>query len=81
MITELDLLTVIDRFSAAKGWKDATVSSRVFNDGKKVDQLRSGGTITLTRLNDALHFMSVNWPENAEWPDNIWRPTKTEVAA
>lgn len=77
MITETDLLSVIDAFSAAKGWKDATVSSNVFNDGKKVAQLRAGKTITLTRLNDALNYLDKNWPESAQWPANVHRPNSS----
>lgn len=74
MITEADLLSVIDAFAAARGWKDATISSNVFNDGKKVAQLRAGGTITLSRLNDAFNYLDKNWPEGATWPANVSRP-------
>lgn len=74
MITELNFLSVVDAFLVAKNWKDATLSSYVFNDGKKITQLRSGKTITLTRLNDALRYLSLNWPENAEWPETVQRP-------
>ena len=80
MITEAHLLSVIDAFSAAKGWKDATISSHVFNDGKKVAQLRAGGSITLSRLNEAFYFLSKNWPENAEWPESVQRPTVETVS-
>jgi hypothetical protein len=74
MITEAHLLSVIDAFSSAKGWKDATISSHVFNDGKKVAQLRAGGSITLSRLNEAFYYLSKNWPDNAVWPDSVDRP-------
>lgn len=74
MITETDLLSVVDVYSAAKGWKDATSSRHIFNDGKKIAQLRSGGTITLTRLNDALRYLARNWPDDAVWPENIEQP-------
>lgn len=74
MITEADLLAVIDAFSAAYGWKDATASTHLFNDGKKVAQLRAGGTITVSRLNDALKYLSANWPRGARWPKGVKRP-------
>lgn len=74
MITEADLLSVVDAYSAAKGWTDATTSTRVFNDGKKISQLRDGGTITVTRLNDTLQFLSANWPKGARWPKGVKRP-------
>lgn len=75
MITEADLLSVVDAYSAAKGWTDATTSTRVFNDGKKIAQLRDGGTITITRLNDTLQFLSSNWPRGARWPKGVKRPS------
>ncbi len=74
MITEAHLLSVLDAYAAAKGWTDATTSTRIFNDGKKVGQLREGGTITVSRLNDALQFMSANWPRGARWPKGVKRP-------
>lgn len=74
MITELHFLSVVDAFLAAKNWKDGTLSSYVFNDGKKITQLRNGKSITVTRLNDALRYLSTNWPENAEWPEDVQRP-------
>jgi hypothetical protein len=80
MITEADLLAVIDAFSAAYGWKDATASTHLFNDGKKVAQLRAGGTITVSRLNDALQYLSSNWPRGARWPKGVKRPAKLEAS-
>lgn len=74
MITEDDLLTVIDAYATANGWTEATASSHVFNDGKKVGQLRAGGTITVTRLNETLKFLSANWPKRTRWPKQIKRP-------
>lgn len=75
MITETDLLAVVDAFSAAKGWKDATISSHVFNDGKKISQLRNGRSITVARANGALRFLSKHWPDGAAWPQHVPRPT------
>lgn len=80
MITEDDLLTVIDAYAAANGWTEATASSHVFNDGKKVGQLRAGGTITVTRLNETLKFLSANWPPRTKWPKSVKRPAKPEDA-
>lgn len=74
MLTEADLLAVVDAFSAAKGLKDATISSHVFNDGKKISQLRNGRSITVSRANFALRFLSKNWPDGADWPDHVPRP-------
>ena len=80
MITEADFLSVVDAFLLASRWKDATLSSYLFNDGKKLSQLRDGRTLTVSRLNDALRYLSTNWPKDAVWPDSVMRPvleTKT----
>lgn len=74
MITENDFLLVVDAFAKAEGIKDATVSTRLFNDGKKISSIRAGGSITLQRVNDAMSFMSNNWPDGATWPESVSRP-------
>jgi hypothetical protein len=74
MITETDFLRVIDALAEATGLEDTTISSRIFDDGKRITAIRNGGTITLRRVNDALRFLSANWPEGVEWPDHIDRP-------
>lgn len=79
MITEATLLSVVEAYSSGKGWKEATASSRIFNDGKKVSQLRAGASITISRLNDALRFMSDDWPEGVEWPSDVTRPDNKDL--
>lgn len=77
MITEADLVAVIDVYAAATGASDTTISSRVFADSKKLDALRRGASITLRRANEALQWFSNNWPEGAEWPFGLPRPEVT----
>lgn len=80
MITERDLLSVLDAYSDAHGLADATISYRIFNDGKKISQLRNGGTITVARLNETLQFLSSNWPRGARWPRGVKRPPANSPA-
>ncbi|PWJ93575.1 hypothetical protein C8D77_101254 [Mesorhizobium loti] len=68
------LLSIVDAYRAATGVEDKTVSSRVFNDGKKIDALRAGGDLTTERYNAAVWWFSTNWPVGAEWPEGISRP-------
>lgn len=74
MITEASILSVIDAYASATGAEDTTISSRVFADGKKIDAMRRGGSITLRRANEAIQWFSNNWPEAAEWPSDVHRP-------
>jgi hypothetical protein len=73
------LLAIVDAYRAATGVEDKTVSSRTFNDGKKIEALRMGGDLTTERYNAAILWFSANWPVGAEWPAGIARPA-VEVA-
>lgn len=64
-----DLINIADAYKAAAGIsKDTTVSSRVFNDGKKLAALRAGGDITVGRFNEAMAWFQKNWPAGAQPP-------------
>ncbi|MCD4511515.1 hypothetical protein LQT97_09720 [Brucella pseudogrignonensis] len=68
------LLILIDGYKNAIGLQDKTVSSRIFGDSKKVTSLRSGGDLTVSRLNAAMRWLSTNWPDGLVWPVAIFRP-------
>lgn len=75
------LLTLADEYGKAAKFEEATVSTRVFNDGKKLGAIRSGAAgITIRRYNTAIEWFAANWPENAAWPTDVPRP-RHEVAA
>lgn len=74
------LLKVVDAFGGGK-MADATISTRVFNDGKRIAILRRGGDIGTRRLQIALQWFSDNWPEDAEWPPLVERPVPRIPAA
>lgn len=79
MPTETDILSLAHAYCLAAGVPLSTVSARVFDDGKRLQQIREGGGITLARYNKALCWFSANWPDNAVWPSHVERPL-TEVA-
>jgi hypothetical protein len=76
MLTFTDqLLTVANAYSALTGAGFPTVSSRVFDDSKRLPLIASGeGSITLRRAELALQWFSANWPDGADWPSEIARP-------
>jgi hypothetical protein len=80
MINIQHLLAVADAYREALGIEDKTVSSRVFDDSKKLTALRSGSDLTVSRFNDALRWFSDNWPEGAMWPVDVIRPTLERAA-
>lgn len=67
------LLCVARRYAEIESVPLSTVSSRVFDDGKKLKALEEGGDINVGRLERALRWFSENWP-NGSWPDEIPRP-------
>jgi len=74
-----DLLSLADEFIRAAPMaapiKEVTLSYRVFGDSKKLKMLRQGSDITVRSFNAALVWFSVNWPDGAEWPADVARPT------
>lgn len=67
------LLKVARRYAEVKGVALSTVSSRVFDDGKKLSALEDGKDINVKRLERALGWFSENLSDD-EWPDDVPRP-------
>lgn len=74
MLTPDAIVELSRRYAAAHDIPISTVSSRLFDDGKKIAALENGADINLGRFNKALHWFSDNWPKSAEWPQEIPRP-------
>lgn len=81
MLNITHLITLADIYRKATKVEDKTLSSRVFDDGKKLGAIRAGKEITVGRYNAALEWFSANWPEGAVWPDGVPRPANAEAAA
>jgi len=74
MMNTAHILTLADAYKAALGLEDKTVSSRVFDDSKKLTAIRTGSDLTVSRFNAAIRWFDENWPEDAEWPEGVLRP-------
>ncbi len=75
------LLAVARAYSEIEQLALSTVSTRVFDDGKKLAALESGAGIQVRRLEDALIWFSKNWPSDGPWPDGVPRPVASGVVA
>lgn len=73
------LLKVARRYAELKDVPLSTVSSRVFDDGKKLSALEGGADINVKRLEKALGWFSENLSGD-EWPTDVPRPFLTEGA-
>jgi hypothetical protein len=74
MMSIAALLELARSYAAHESVKLTTVSSRVFNDGKKLSALEAGGDLHSRRLHDAMQWLSANWPADLDWPAEIPRP-------
>jgi hypothetical protein len=74
-MTSIDsLMTLVESFCAATGLAEATVSTRLLKDGKRLEAIRAGKDIGTRRLGEAIQWFSDNWPEDLMWPAHIQRP-------
>lgn len=85
MTSQIDqFFTLVESYAAATGLAEATISTRVLHDGKRIEMIRSGRDIGVRRIDEACRWFSAHWPEGADWPAGIPRPVTsppvTEVA-
>lgn len=76
-----DLLTLSETYCSAHGIAETTLSSRIFNDGKRISAVRAGADIGARRLERAVEWLAVHWPDTTPWPEDIRRPEITREAA
>ncbi|WP_371346247.1 hypothetical protein [Ancylobacter sp. IITR112] len=74
------LFRICTSYSAATGLSEATISTRLFRDGKGLARIRAGGDIGARRLERAMQWFAANWPEGAEWPADVPRPDTPTLA-
>jgi hypothetical protein len=75
------LLTVARAYGALAGVDTSTVSSRAFNDGKKLGALERGADIQVRRMERTMQWFSDHWPPDSPWPEGIPRPETAEARA
>lgn len=75
------LLTVARVYCAAREVSKSRVSTLIFNDGKKFDLLEQGKDLGTKTHEKAMQWFSDRWPEGADWPAEVARPARAEVAA
>lgn len=72
MITKDTLLQMADAFRAAAGIeRETTLSSRIFDDSKRLTRLRGDGDITVGSFTMAMTYMAANWPEGHDLPPGL----------
>lgn len=74
-------LHLVERYCSAAGCAEATLSTRMLGDGKRLSAIRSGSDIGVRRLAEAVAWLSRNWPADLDWPADVVRPEPAEAAA
>lgn len=73
------LITLARLYADREAVELTTVSWRLFGDSKKLAALIAGGDIQVRRHEQAMRWLSANWPEGLAWPSDISRPvTETD---
>lgn len=81
MSLKAGLLSVASVYADARKLSASRVSTIVFGDGKILARLEGNADITTGRFEQAMRWFSANWPDGAEWPENVARPSPAIEAA
>ena len=60
------------------------LSTKLFNDGKTLARVASGGDVSTANFEKAMQWFSTNWPSGEDapdWPEGIARPAPKAEAA
>jgi len=74
MVNIDQFLELVDLYAEKAGLAQSTVSTRLFNDGKRLDMLRDGRDVGIRKVEEAVQFLSDNWPAGVAWPKAVARP-------
>lgn len=74
-------LVLVERYCAAASIAEATLSTKLFNDGKRLSIIRDGGDLGTRHFERSVQWFSDNWPASAEWPSEIERPFSSSGAS
>lgn len=68
------LLSIAEIHAEAAGISRAWLSTKLFNDGKRLDVIAAGRDLNTRTFERAMEWFSQNWPEGAQWPEGVARP-------
>ena len=71
------LLTLAERFSAARQLESATVGRLCAADGRFFLRIREGKTFTAKKYDEVVAWFSANWPDETPWPCDVPRVDET----
>lgn len=74
------LVIVSRRYAEATGISLSTLSTRLLNGGMQLKRIADGGDLNTRKFEQAMSWLSENWPDGANWPDDVPRPATARAA-
>lgn len=69
------IICVADVYGRAMGIGRKRISTIVLKRGSKLDQIAKGRDLMTEIFERAMQWFSDNWPDGAEWPRDVPRPS------
>ena len=74
-----NFLKLFDAFCEATYYSDTTASRLLLGNGLRIDRIRDGAKTSVQVLTQAVERMSELWPEEKDWPQEIWERPKSKT--
>lgn len=65
---------VSQRYAELTGISLSTLSTKLLNGGMQLKRIADGGDLNTRKFEQAMLWLSANWPEGVAWPDGVERP-------
>ncbi|MUO84017.1 hypothetical protein [Agrobacterium vitis] len=68
------LIEATSVYCSASGMSRSRLSTILLSGGMRLQQIQDGGDIGVSRFEQAIQWLSDNWPDDTPWPDGVYRP-------
>lgn len=72
------LISATDMYCRAAGMSRARLSTVLLSGGRRLADIEAGGDIGVNRFEQAMQWLSDNWPDGAQWPREVPRPSPSD---
>ena len=76
-----NLRICITAYAAAMHLREGAVCNLATGDYRFLSRVSNSGTFTVRKYDEAMKWLSVNWPANLPWPEAILRPSSLVLAS
>lgn len=68
------LITVCTAYADANNISMSTLSTQLLNGGGRLQTIAAGGDLNTGKFEEAMLWLSENWPDGTKWPIGVKRP-------